>query len=54
MTGRRSYEHFVLETMFFVKNFGAGSRWLPGEIVEMSGPVLSWRMGDVGGVTKTT
>ena len=23
----------------FVKNFGAGSRWLPGEIVEMSGPV---------------
>ena len=23
----------------FLKNFGAGSRWLPGEIVETSGPV---------------
>ena len=23
----------------FVKNFGAGSKWLPGQIVDMSGPV---------------
>ena len=23
----------------FVKNFGAGSKWLPGKIVNMSGPV---------------
>ena len=30
---------FQLRDYVFVKNFGAGSRWLPGEIVEVIGPV---------------
>ena len=30
---------FHVGNQVFVKNFGAGSKWLPGQIVKMSGPV---------------
>jgi hypothetical protein len=37
----------------FMKNFRAGRRWFPGQIVKMCRFVYCWRTGDIRGAIKT-